>query len=107
MKLPLITAAIATALLAAGAASAQTPMAPAHARRAEVNHRLMNQDQRIDHKLRTGQISPARARELHRQDHAIRHRERVIASRHNGHISRAAQARLNQRENAVSRQIGR
>ena len=110
MKLPLITAlttaAMGAALLTAGMASAQTPYQPHHPRRAEVNHRLASQNQRIKHELRTGQISPTKARRLLAQDHAIRGHERMLAANDHGHISRADQARLNQRENAVGRKIG-
>ena len=78
-----------------------------HPRRVEVNHRLGNQDHRINREFRTGQISGARAARLHREDHAVRHEERAMASLDHGHITRADQRALNQQENHISRQIGR
>jgi hypothetical protein len=77
-----------------------------HPRRAEVNHRLANQNHRINQEYREGEISGARARALHREDRFVRAEERFMASQHNGHITRAEQRALNQQENGVSRQIG-
>jgi hypothetical protein len=76
-----------------------------HPRRAEVNQRLNNQNRRINHKVRDGQMSRRQANNLHRRDHQIRHEERSMASRHNGHLTRHEQARINHQENHVSRRI--
>ena len=89
----------------AGTASAET-WAQAHPRRAEVNHRLANQNRRIDREVREGEISRAQAYALHGEDRTIRAEERFMASQHRGHITRAEQRALNQQENGVSRQIG-
>jgi len=78
-----------------------------HPRRAEVNTRLANQNQRINRELREGEISRGEARALHAQDRFIRTEERFMARQHSGHITRAEQSALNQQENAVSREIGR
>ena len=78
-----------------------------HPRRAEVNHRLNNQDRRIRHKMRNGYISRHEAHRLHRRDHRIRRDERRMAYRHGGHISRHEQHRLNHRENRINRKITR
>jgi len=104
IRLGLIAAAI--GLIGAGEASAST-WAQRHPRRAEVNHRLANQNHRINRELREGEISRGRARALHRQDRFVRREERFMASQHNGHITRAEQRALNQQENGVSREIGR
>jgi len=104
-----INAALAAALVA-GAASpalAQTPWQAHHPRRAEVNHRLANQNHRIAAERRAGEISGPKARLLHAQDRWVRAQERVEASRHGGHITRAEKRHLNREENKVSRNIAR
>ena len=78
-----------------------------HPRREQVNHRLENQDLRIDRERREGEITPAQARRLHAEDRAIRHEERAMSRFDHGHITPAEQKALNQQENAVSSQIGR
>jgi len=93
------------AFVVSGAASAET-WNQAHPRRAEVNHRLANQNLRINQERREGEISGAQARSLHREDRFVRSEERFMASQHNGHITRAEQRALNQQENGISRQIG-
>lgn len=79
----------------------------AHPRRAEVNARLNNQNQRINQERREGEITAGQARALHAQDRFIRHEERFEARQNGGHITRSEQRSLNQQENAVSKEIGR
>jgi hypothetical protein len=104
------TVAIALALVtvtgAVGTASAQT-WDQTHPRRAEVNARLANQNRRIDHELRAGEITVGQAHRLHAEDRTIRHEERFMARQNGGGITRVEQRALNQQENAVSSQIGR
>jgi hypothetical protein len=76
-----------------------------HPRRAEVNHRLNHQDNRINHEVKDGQISRHKATELHQRDRNIRATERADASKNGGHISKAEKNRLNARENNVSKSI--
>ena len=76
-----------------------------HPRRSEVNHRLNNQDRRIHHKVKNGDMSRREARNLHRRDHQIRKEERRMAYRHDGHITKREQNRLNRQENHVSHRI--
>jgi len=78
-----------------------------HPRRAEVNQRLENQDRRIDHKVKDGDMSRREAHNLHRKDHQIRKEERRMASRHDGHITKHEQQRLNRQENHMSHKIHR
>jgi hypothetical protein len=78
-----------------------------HPRRSEVNHRLNEQDRRIHHKVKNGDMSRREARNLHRRDHQIRKEERRMASRHDGHITKHEQYRLNRQENHVSHRIQR
>jgi hypothetical protein len=77
-----------------------------HPARAEVNRRLANQNRRINHEFREGDISRAQAHRLHREDHFLRGEERFMASQQHGHITRPEQRALNQQENGISRQIG-
>lgn len=108
MNTKTILAAVAgLALTVAGAqAACAQDFAQTHPRRAEVNQRLGNQDQRIAAERADGAIGPMKAHRLHRADRRIRHSERRYAMRHGGHVSKAEQARLNHRENAVSHRIG-
>ena len=78
-----------------------------HPRRAEVNHRLANQDRRIDRDFREGKISAREARYLHREDHTVRADERFDARFDRSHLTRSDQRSLNQDENGISRQIYR
>jgi hypothetical protein len=78
-----------------------------HPRRSEVNHRLNNQDHRIDKKVKNGQMSRREAHNLHRRDHQMRKEERRMASHHGGHITKREQNRLNRQENHVSHKIHR
>ena len=89
-----------------GAAAASTPWQRNHPWRVQVNDRLANQNRRINTELRDGEITPWRARALHREDAAIRHEESVMAGLNHGHLTPAEHRALNQQENAVSRQIG-
>jgi hypothetical protein len=104
---------VALTILSLGVLAGTTSLASAetwnqaHPRRAEVNARLDNQNQRINQERREGEITRGEARKLHAEDHAIRQEERFMASQNGGHITRAEQRALNQQENAVSRQIGR
>ena len=101
-----LAAIAALALSFAGTASAQTNWNATHPRRAEVNHRLANQDHRIHQEVREGEMSHAQAARLHRDDHQIRQEERDMASQDRSHITRREDYALNQQENHVSRQIG-
>lgn len=94
------------AMLGAASASANT-WQQNHPRRVEVNHRLENQNFRVNRDLHNGSIGYRQAANLHREDRMIRDRERRDASMHGGHITRGEQFRLNRQENRVSRQIYR
>jgi hypothetical protein len=78
-----------------------------HPRRAEVNGRAKNQNQRIKAEEKSGEITKGQAAQLHKEDHQIRKEERADAAKHGGHITKQEQHQLNQQENAVSRQIGK
>ncbi len=88
------------------AAMAEGDFAKDHPRRAEVNHRLNNQNARIRNEVREGDMSHEKAERLHREDHRIRQEERRMAEEHGGAITPQEQNMLNRQENRVSRQIG-
>lgn len=88
-------------------AMAETQWQKDHPRRTEVNKRLNNQNKRIHNEVKSGQISKARAAQLHHEDHALRTEERTMASTDHGHITKTDQRALNQQENQTSKQIGR
>jgi hypothetical protein len=104
---------IAIAIITLGIVAGATELAnaetwnQAHPRRAEVNARLNNQNQRINQERREGEITAGQARALHAQDRFIRREERFEARQNGGHITRSEQRSLNQQENAVSKEIGR
>ncbi|WP_322024237.1 hypothetical protein [Burkholderia sp. BCC1977] len=89
-----------------GTAFAETPWQQAHPRREEVNQRLANQNRRIHHEVKEGEISHAQAARLHRDDRRIRQEERDMAAQDRGHITQSEKHVLNQQENAVSHKIG-
>lgn len=105
-KRHLLIALFGAAVALGGAATASAgPWQDHHPRRVEVNHRLANQNMRIDHAVREGRIAPREAANLHHQDRVIRHEERHDAAFHGSHLTRVEQARLNHQENAVSGHI--
>ena len=98
------------AVFAAGiAASAQAATATKwqehHPRRAEVNHRLNHQAERIHHERMEGKLTRQQAMALHRDDFRIRHEERVAARMNGGHITPGEQHTFNRQENGVGKQI--
>jgi Spy/CpxP family protein refolding chaperone len=105
----LLTTATAIASLACftATANAETAWQKAHPRRAEVNHRLANQNRRIHEERKEGDLTAAQAAALHKDDRQIRQEERDMASQNGGHITKQEQRTLNQQENAVSKQIGK
>jgi hypothetical protein len=105
----LTVTALATTLLvtSTGSAFAAAGWNTTHPRRAEVNHRLANQNGTINRDRADGELSHGQARQLHHEDHQIHQEEHDMASRDGGHITRVDQRVLNQQENHVNRQIGR
>jgi hypothetical protein len=103
----IILAASAITLGSVSSVSAQTQWQKNHPRRTQVNSRLNNQNARIKDERKEGEISGAKAAQLHREDHAIRTEERAMAKDHNSHITKGEQNKINRQENRVSRQIGK
>jgi hypothetical protein len=94
-------------LLVAGESASASTWERFHPRHDQVNDRLANQNFRIQRERGEGEINGFQAARLHREDQAVRREERLMAWQHRGHISRLEQRVLNQRENQISREIGR
>jgi hypothetical protein len=86
-------------------AMAETQWEKDHPRRAQVNGRLANQNERIHQEVKAGDMSKAGAAKLHKEDRQIRKQERVMASQNGGHITKPEQRVLNKQENGLSSQI--
>jgi len=86
---------------------AETKWDKDHPRRDQVNDRLAHQSKRIHREVKEGEMTPAQAAALHKQDHQIRREERIMASQNGGHITKQEQRTLDQQENAVSKEIGK
>lgn len=88
-----------------GSASAETQWQKDHPRRTQVNHRLANQNRRINQDVKNGTLTKGQAAQLHKEDHQVRQEERDMASQNGGHITKGEQRVLNQQENQISSQI--
>lgn len=73
-----------------------------HPRRAEVDHRLADQQHRIHEGLKTGKLTPAQAKQLEANDQAIKQQERADVKANGGFLTKAEKRQLNQEENANS-----
>ena len=102
-----LMSAFVSSLLLAGIASAQTAPVPGHPRVNEVDHRLDNQQQRIDNGVAKGTMTPMQAARDEKRDASIAQRASVDEARHGGHLTRAETRRLNRAENRNSRAIHR
>jgi hypothetical protein len=103
----MFTAALMLGSLSVSSFADESQWAKDHPRREEVNHRLDNQDKRINKEVKEGELTKDQAAKLHKEDHRIRKEERAMASKHGGHITKQEQKKLNQQENVVSKEIGK
>ncbi|OIR04428.1 hypothetical protein GALL_133590 [mine drainage metagenome] len=87
--------------------AAEGKWAKHHPLRDQVNDRLENQNKRINHEVKEGDLTKEQAGNLRKQDHQIRQEERDMASQNDGHITKQEQKTLNQQENSVSKEIGK
>jgi len=106
-KLRTATAFVLLSGLAGTAMSTETTWEKHHPRRDQVNDRLENQDKRINHEVKQGDLTQKQAAALHKDDHTIRQEERDMAKLDHGHITAVDQKALDQQENAVSKQIAK
>ncbi len=77
-----------------------------HPRRAEVVDRIHNQNVRINHERREGDLTFKQAHRMHMKEHAMLRHEQRDARMHNGHITKGEQHALNHRLNHMSKRIG-
>jgi len=99
-----------SAAFASGAAIAQTTPqtdVPGHPRVNEVNQRLQNQQNRIQHGVADGQVNAKQEARDEKQDSHIAQRESADEAKHNGHLTKKEQKNLNKSENQDSHRIHR
>ncbi len=94
-----------TGFLFAGTGHAEDQWQRNHQGRVHINHRLRNQNRRINQGIRHDQLNGAEANQLHAEDRSIYNQERQDARGDNGHLTGAERHQINQEENAESRQI--
>ncbi len=102
-----LLALVAPAALFAGATQAQPTDVPGHPRVNQVNHRIDNQQRRIDAGVADGTITPEQAARDERRDANIAQRASAAEARHGGHLTAGETRRLNRAENRNSRAIHR
>jgi hypothetical protein len=105
IQLTLITA-FALALSLGGLVQAQTDE-PGHPRVNEVNQREVNQQNRINQGIKSGQLTPQETSHLETREANLQSTEAKDEAKHNGHLTKAEQRNLNHRENKISRSIYR
>lgn len=95
--------------LTAGAALVSVPSfaqtVPGHPRVNEVDHRLDNQQNRIDQGVANGTMTEKQAARDESHDANIARRESVDEAKHGGHLTKTEQNHLNRAENRDSRHI--
>ena len=84
---------------------AHPTFAQKHPRRAQVNHRVKNQEKRINKDLASGKITEQQADQLKANDKAIKQQERADVKANGGYLTKDQQKQLNQEENANSKLI--
>jgi hypothetical protein len=92
-------------LLMAGTGHAEDQWQRNHPGRVHINHRLRNQDHRINQGLRDHQLNGPEAQQLHAEDRGIYNQERQDAAADGGHLTSGERRQINHEENAESRQI--
>lgn len=97
----------ALAMPLAASATGNPTHIPNHPRVNEVNQRLKNQHQRIIQGDKSGKLSGAEQRKLHREYRNMKAEERRMRRADNGHLTKQDQRILNRQENRRSRQIYR
>ena len=83
-----------------------SPASKHHPRRAEVNHRIANQEKRINTQVKEGELTQKQAAKLKSNDARIFQEEKDMASQNKGHITKLEQKTLNQQLNKNSKKIG-
>ena len=99
-RLALIVAAIALSGVALLAQETATPK-----REAQVEHRANNQQKRISHGVKTGQLTPKEIAHLEHREAKLN--SDIAKAEADGKITKKEQSKLNQEENKDSRKIYR
>jgi hypothetical protein len=88
-------------------AQSDTAPVPGHPRVNEVNHRIDNQQRRIDAGVANGTITPAQAARDERRETGIAQRVSADEARHGGHLTAGETRRINNAQNRTSHRIWR
>jgi hypothetical protein len=78
-----------------------------HEGRAEIEHRLQRQGERIFRKVRAGVFTTVQGAALRGEDNRVREEMRDMEARHEGMLTRDDRIILNRQLDEVSRRIGR
>jgi hypothetical protein len=109
MNTPRLASLALVAILASGAAMAQTttpdPTIPGHPRVNEVDQRLENQQDRIDNGVKDGQLNAKQATHDEAVDSKVSQQLSADQAKHNGHITKAEQHKMNKELNKNSKRI--
>src|SRR5262249_51384153 len=103
--------ALCTMTVMAGALAVSVPKASAdwfsrhHPRRAEVNRREENQQERIARGIRNGSLTPGEAQQLETQERALRNQEHQEVRTNGGFLTKQQTQQLNHEEDALSHEI--
>jgi len=78
---------------------------PGHPRVNEVDQRLQNQKDRIEHGVKNGTMTKQEARQAWRNDQRVAHQERKDMAANGGHLTKQEQGQLNHELNHNSKKI--
>lgn len=78
-----------------------------HGGRAEIEHRLQHQGERIFRKFRAGLITPVQASALRADDDRVRNELQGMVARHDGFLTREDRIVLNHQLDGIGLRIGR
>ena len=95
-----------TALSFAQGPGHQKTNIPNHPRVNQVNHRIDNQEKRINTQRKDGNITKSQAQQDRRNLKAVNQEKRDMRKQDNGHLTKADQKALNQQLNSNSKKIG-
>ena len=97
---------LAAGAFASNAFAADPGWDQAHPARAQINHRIEHQHQRIDQAVHEGRMRPRKADRLRAFTENVRSQEQAMASRHGGHLTPPERDRLNHELDRNSAAIG-
>ena len=76
-----------------------------HPRREEVNHRVRNEEKRIEKGLKDGTITPAQAKQLRGELAGVKAEEKAEVQANGGSLSKTEQKQLNQELHAYRKSV--